>query len=96
MLTKLDIAAIRSADDLCVHLSSDRTIVRLIKRKRVSEKDPFAQDVEHILPAAVQLYGYRGHAESPTAPDALRANGYITTSRRLPLAFSRRYGPATN
>src|SRR4051794_37329624 len=62
MLSKLDVAAIRHANDLTVHLNNkcQTGIVRLIKRKRVTESDPFAQDVEHMLTATVELHGMRG------------------------------------
>jgi hypothetical protein len=50
MLTKTDIAAIRKADDLCVHLGKQhgQGLVRLIKRKRYDSK-PFETDQEYIL-----------------------------------------------
>ena len=65
MLTKTDIAALRKADDLTVHLSS-RTpegLVLAIKRKHRSEQDPFAQDIEHVLTATAALDGFRGQEQ---------------------------------
>jgi len=57
MLTKLDIAAIRAANDICVHFGARHPegLVRLIKRKRITERDPFAVDTEHVLPAEVDF-----------------------------------------
>jgi hypothetical protein len=65
MLTKTDIAALRKANDLTVHLSSKtpQGLVRAIKRKRTSEQDPFAQDVEHIVTAKVELHDFRGQEQ---------------------------------
>lgn len=65
MLTKMDVAAIRQADDICVHLNARNPdgLVRLIKRKRYSDSRPFAEDIEHVLTAKVDLYGLRGRAE---------------------------------
>jgi hypothetical protein len=65
MLTKLDIAAIRHADDMCVHLNARHPtgLVRLIQRRRITERDPFAQDKEHVLTATVELHGFRGKKE---------------------------------
>lgn len=56
MLTKLDIAAFRKADTLCVHLDAHNPegLVRLIKRGD-RNKDPFAQDVEHIVSCEVTV-----------------------------------------
>jgi hypothetical protein len=50
MLTKDDIAAIRAADDICIHLNSHnpKGLVRLIKRKPYNAK-PFETDQEHVL-----------------------------------------------
>jgi hypothetical protein len=61
-LSKLDIAALRKADDLCVHLSQrcPKGLVRAIKRKPMltQERDPFATDIEHIIDAPVTLDGF--------------------------------------
>lgn len=61
-LTKLDIAALRHADDLTVHLSAKTPdgLVRLIQRKRPDERNPFAQDVEHLLSVEVSMATHRG------------------------------------
>lgn len=50
MLTKTDIAAIRRADDICIHLNSRNPngLVRLIKRKRYNAA-PFETDQEYVL-----------------------------------------------
>lgn len=50
MLTKTDIAAIRAADDICVHLgtANPQGKVRLIKRKPYNAK-PFETDQEYVL-----------------------------------------------
>lgn len=63
MLTKLDIAAMRAADDLCVHLNARHPdgLVRLIKRR--DRSTPFSEDKEHVLPAAVKIEAMRGQAE---------------------------------
>lgn len=57
-LTKFDVAAIRKADAIVVHLSSSLNKVRLIKRRDTSK--PFSEDQEHVLPAEVTVYGYHG------------------------------------
>jgi hypothetical protein len=53
MLTKTDIAAIRRADDICIHLNSrnPQGLVRLIKRKGYDAK-PFETDQEYVLETA--------------------------------------------
>jgi cold shock CspA family protein len=70
MLTKNDIAAIRKANDICVHLSArnPQGLVRLIKRKRYDAK-PFETDQEHVMTANVVMDSLRGQAafESGTA-----------------------------
>ena len=50
MLTKTDIAAIRAADDICIHLGKRNPsgLVRLIKRKSYNAK-PFETDQEYLL-----------------------------------------------
>lgn len=50
MLSKTDIAAIRRADDICIHLNKRHPngLVRLIKRKGYNAK-PFETDQEYIL-----------------------------------------------
>lgn len=55
-LTKDDIAAIRKANDICIHLNASNPdgLVRLIKRKPYNAK-PFDCDLEHALPARVQV-----------------------------------------
>ena len=63
MLTKMDIAALKHADCLCVHITKDGTIVRAIKRNPRTEKQPFATDLEHVIPATVGLEGLRGRDE---------------------------------
>jgi hypothetical protein len=61
-LTTIDIAAIRKADDLCVHLNKQHPngLVRLIARKRPTKHNPFATDIEHVLEVPVSTYGVRG------------------------------------
>lgn len=56
MLTKNDIAAIRTANDICIHLNkrNPQGLVRLIKRKPYNAK-PFEQDQEYILDARVTM-----------------------------------------
>lgn len=51
MLTKNDIAAIRNADDICIHLGArhPQGLVRLIKRKPMFNAKPFDTDQEHVL-----------------------------------------------
>jgi hypothetical protein len=62
MLTKLDIAALRRCDDICVHLGSRHPegLVRAIKRKGYGNTDPFATDIEHIVTAKVAIDTLRG------------------------------------
>ncbi len=59
-LTKLDITALRKADDVCVHLNLDHPagLVRAIKRAD-RQRDPFAQNAEHHVTAESCLDGYR-------------------------------------
>lgn len=63
MLTKLELAALRQCDALCVHLSKDFTAVRAIKRNPKTEKEPFAQDQEQLITADVGLETLRGREE---------------------------------
>lgn len=53
MLTKTDIAAIRAANDLCIHLNRRHPngLVRLIKRKSYNAK-PFETDQEYTIEGA--------------------------------------------
>lgn len=66
MLTKEDIAAIRRADDICIHLGARHPegLVRLIKRKAYNAK-PFETDQEHVIS------GEHVTTESMPARDAL-------------------------
>ena len=61
MLTKNDIAAIRGANDICVHLNQrhPQGLVRLIKRKPYNAK-PFETDQEHDLTATVTMETFAG------------------------------------
>lgn len=61
-IDKTDLAALLKADDICVHLTIDHPqgLVRAIKRKRHTPKDPFAQDVEHRVTATATIDNYRG------------------------------------
>lgn len=64
MLSKDDIAAIRRADDLVIHLNSKYPagLVRLIKRKPYNAK-PFETDQEIVLESAkVSIEGHKAHA----------------------------------
>lgn len=56
MLTKNDIAAIRGANDLCIHLNARHPegLVRLMKRKPYNAK-PFEVDQEYVLGAIVTM-----------------------------------------
>ncbi|MEH2525845.1 MULTISPECIES: hypothetical protein [unclassified Bradyrhizobium] len=65
MLTKTDIAAIRKADDITIHLGANHAqgLVRLIKRKGWNAQ-PFETDQEYILPCHVTV-------ETTSARDAL-------------------------
>ncbi len=56
-LTRTDLIALRKADSLCVHLGKN-TMVRAIKRADCGE--PFARDLEHIIPAEVGFENIRG------------------------------------
>ena len=62
MLTKNDIAAIRKADDLCIHLNkaNPQGLIRLIKRKPMFDAKPFEQDQEHLLTASATIETIRG------------------------------------
>ena len=61
-LTKLDIAAIRQADAIvvCLYQREPDGKVRLIKHVERNENNPFAQSIEHNLPADVVISGYHG------------------------------------
>jgi hypothetical protein len=64
MLTKTDIAAIRRADDLVIHLNPRHPagLVRLIKRKPYNAK-PFETDQEYVLEGVtVSIDGYKAKA----------------------------------
>lgn len=78
MLTKFDIAAIRKADDITVHLSvrHPEGLVRLIKRKRHAD-GPFAQDMEHVLPAKAEIETIHGRAELESGRAQFFAMAYI-------------------
>jgi hypothetical protein len=55
-LTKMDITALRKGDDLCVHLTPfTGPLVRVIKRKPMFGTDPYATDIEHLIPADVVI-----------------------------------------
>lgn len=59
-LTKMDVAALRHADYLFVRLERDTPTVRITKRVEKTEKNPFAQDIDYYIDAAVRLaYLYR-------------------------------------
>jgi hypothetical protein len=64
-LTKMDVAALRKGDVLCVHLTSQypKGLMRVIKHANRNEANPFAQDQEHIIDAPVTLNGFNGRAE---------------------------------
>lgn len=73
-LTKLDIAAIRRADDLVVSLAEGKTQVTLTKKKRYNDPDPFAQDIRYTMDAPVTLDGWHRRDETKTA----RCFSYVT------------------
>ncbi len=78
-LTKIDIAALRQANRLIVHFNQDipeRTGVRLIKENRPTERDPFAQDIEHHLPAPVTVHN-RQSWSNDLPERGVRAFGHI-------------------
>src|SRR4051794_13779249 len=55
-LTALDIAALRKCDDIvCQHGKENGSTVRAIKRREKTEKDPFADDVCHVIPCQHRL-----------------------------------------
>jgi hypothetical protein len=62
-LTKMDVNALRKADSLCVHLSKDYTAARAIKRNTPTEAEPFAHDLEHLIPCTIELGTGRGREE---------------------------------
>jgi hypothetical protein len=55
VLTKLDIAAMNKADYLSVMLKDGTPRVTVWKRHEKSEKDPFAQDVCHVIDAPIRV-----------------------------------------
>ena len=78
-LTKMDVAALRKADTLVVHLSKEHAngLVRAIKRVERDERNPFAQDVEHIITAAsVSLY--HSNASDLIANGGVRCTGHVS------------------
>src|SRR5215510_11663806 len=77
-LTKMDVAALRAADTLCVHLTKDRPgLVRAIKRANVTERNPFAQDAEHIIPAEVGFVQYGTAHKALVESGTARCNGHV-------------------
>lgn len=66
-LTKLDISALRKADNIAVHLHDGHPEgrVRVIKRApNATPKNPFPQEVEHVLPCPVVIDGYGCDSEA--------------------------------
>lgn len=87
MLTKADIAAIRGANDICIHLSKRNPagLVRLIKRKPYDAK-PFETDQEYILTATVNFETALGNnALESGAADCFAMAG-IYHSQRSPVS----------
>ena len=65
ILTKMDISAVRKADNLAVNLYEGNQMVRAIKRFPATDSNPFAHDVEHRIAAPVVLRtGWRQEAGS--------------------------------
>lgn len=71
-LTKMDIAALRSANRLVIHYNSDHPDLngaQAIQENRPTEKDPYAQDVNYCIPIPTVLRhsdGIFGRAASTT------------------------------
>lgn len=59
-LTKLDIAALRACDTLSVQYAKDGGTVYATKEIAKTERNPFAQDVQHYMEAPVSVRVYRG------------------------------------
>jgi hypothetical protein len=62
-LTKMDIAALRQADHIVAWLNSNGVVgakFEAVKRAEKTEKNPFATDVRHEIPAPIRtVYDYR-------------------------------------
>lgn len=63
-LSKMDIAALRAADYLIVRLNRHGTEVSAVKEADRTEKNPFAQNQYHPIPATIRIHGvYEGGPE---------------------------------
>lgn len=72
ILTKMDIAALRKADRLCVHFNGrdpDKNLVRAIKENRPSEANPYAQDVKYRITILIKCRAYDGLCGYVSAED---------------------------
>jgi hypothetical protein len=72
ILTKMDIAALRKADRLCVHFNGrdpDKNLVQAIKENRPSEANPYAQDIEYRIAMPVKCRAYDGLCGYVSAED---------------------------
>lgn len=88
-LTKTDIAALRKGDSIAVHLTknSPEGWVRVIKRAPLkSDKNPFPQDVEHVIPAHVTINGSWGRTPESILTGAAKCFALVNLyhSQRTP------------
>jgi len=67
ILTKKDIAALRKADGLSVSLREGTSTVRATKKNAPTDADPYATDVDHIIPAPVFLRNFKYNADDKSA-----------------------------
>ena len=56
ILTKIDLAAMKQADFLSIRLDGETGLVRAIKERKKTDKEPFAHDIEHVIEAPVRDY----------------------------------------
>jgi hypothetical protein len=88
MLTKTDLAAIRNANDICIHLSARNPngLVRLIKRKPLYDAKPFETDQEYILTASVVMETARGQTAIENGSAECFAMAGIYHNQRSPVS----------
>jgi hypothetical protein len=84
-ITKTDIAAIRSADTLCVHLNKTNStgLIRLIKGR--DRAKPFSEDQEYVLPCSVELHGYNHRTAIENGAQCF-AHVYLFHSQHTPVS----------
>jgi hypothetical protein len=57
-LDALQIAAMRKADVMCFHHRERQSYIRAVKRNAKTERNPFAEDVEIVIPCETRFVSY--------------------------------------